>query len=60
MLRIRTDQELINRRIKKINQNYQNYQSKSNNCVEAENDRRITGLAEQAPRPSALSAHDRR
>ncbi len=31
-----------------------------NNCVEAENDRRITGLAEQAPRPSALSAHDRR
>ena len=56
MLRIRSNQELIEE-FMKINQNYQ---SKSNNCVEAENDRRITGLAEQAPRPSALSAHDRR
>jgi hypothetical protein len=31
---------------------------KPNKSVETENDRRITGLAEQAPRPSALSAHD--
>ena len=31
-----------------------------NNCVEAENDRRSRVLLAQAPRPSALSAHDRR
>ena len=32
----------------------------SNKCVEAENDRRSRVLLAQAPRPSALSAHDRR
>ena len=31
----------------------------SNMCVEAENDRRSRVLLAQAPRPSALSAHDR-
>jgi len=41
MVKIRSDQESIEELIK-INQNYQ---SKSNKCVEAENDRRITGLA---------------
>jgi hypothetical protein len=50
MVKIRSDQELIEE-LMKINQNYQ---SKSNKCVEAENDRRITGLAVASPVPVGL------
>jgi len=50
MVKIRSEQELIEELVK-INQNYQ---SKSNKCVEAENDRRITGLAVASPAPVGL------
>ena len=50
MVKIRSEQELIEELVK-INQNYQ---SKSNKCVEAENDRRITGLAVASPAPAGL------
>ena len=47
MVKIRSDQELIEELMKRN----LNYQSKSNKCVEAENDRRITGLACATPVP---------
>jgi hypothetical protein len=54
MIKTRSEQELIEELIKRN----LNYQSKSNKCVEAENDRRITGLARKVPRRLAISAHD--